>query len=305
MRCLPMTLRTMFMGNLSWPAATGVCVVNTHLLRTASMCWGLILLPPDPAHLLVEQLENEKRRMAFVHVEAVDLLVAERAKHADAADAEHILLAEAIMLIAAVEVLAQAPILLVVARDVGIEVDHRDDAPRNPHGVISPGADLDFPFLDDDRDAGSERLEAFAHVPRLRRFDLVALGVQFLMKVSLARQQGDGDHGHLHIRGRANRIAGQDAQSSAVGGDIRLESDLHGEVGNGCSVEGRGSVQTRYVVSVSPSRLLGHTQKLPVCPCDRESTLCRRRRVSNTQRFAAIGFHSSHGRPRHRQSGGH
>ena len=214
--CRPMTLRTRFMGNRSWPAATGVCVVKTHLPRTLSMCSGLIFRPPDAAELLIEQLQDQEGGVPFVHVEAVDLVVSERAQDSHAADAQHVLLAEPVALVAAIEMVAQLAVLLVIGGQVGIEEQHRHGEAGHAHDVVLPGTHLDFSLLDDHRDLRLELLQVLRNVPHVGLFDLRAGRIQFLMKISFAGQHRHGHHRHFHVGGGLNRITRQDAQSAAV-----------------------------------------------------------------------------------------
>ncbi len=57
-------------------------------------------------------------------------------------------------------------------------------------------------------------------------------GIQTLPEVALAIHQRDRRQGQAHVRCGSQRIAGQNAQASAVGGKLRSDGDLHGEVGD-------------------------------------------------------------------------
>ncbi|MDP1847730.1 MAG: selenocysteine-specific translation elongation factor [Solirubrobacteraceae bacterium] len=72
--------------------------------------------------------------------------------------------------------------------------------------------------------------------PGLRLLGLVAGAVQVLAEIALAVYQRHGDHRHLAIGGRADRVAGEYAQAAAVGRNRLVQADLHREVGNcfGC-----------------------------------------------------------------------
>ena len=116
------------------PAGTGVWVVKTLLTRVASSASSnveLLALDEQP-----DALDREESRVAFVHVEDGGL-VAERLKRAHAADAEHDLLANARIVIAAVKLAGDGAVFRThVQRRVGIEEQHLDAA--DVHG---PDAD--------------------------------------------------------------------------------------------------------------------------------------------------------------------
>ena len=192
----------------------------------------LDLFAAGPVELLIEQLDDQEGGMALVHVKAVDLVVAERAQHTDAADAEHVLLAEPVPFVAAVEVVAQLPILLVVGGQVGIQEKHRHDKAGHADDIVLPRPYLDFPFLQDDRDLFIPPAQVLGDVPHVRRFDLPAGGIQLLMKIAFAGEHRHGHHRHFHIGGRLNRISGQNAKAATVRGHVGPQADLHGEVGN-------------------------------------------------------------------------
>jgi hypothetical protein len=91
------------------------------------------------AQLPFKQRQGEQRGVAFVHVVDVDP-VAEGVGHARAAHAEHDLLLQAVVGVAAVEMIGEAAIPARVAVDVGIEqVDGHDVAGAALH-VVAPGA---------------------------------------------------------------------------------------------------------------------------------------------------------------------
>jgi len=75
---------------------------------------------PVLAHEAADALEAEEGRVALVHVED-DGLEAERAQRAHAADAEHDLLPDAVLLVAAVELVGDVLDVGRVLGDVGVE----------------------------------------------------------------------------------------------------------------------------------------------------------------------------------------
>ncbi len=90
------------------PAGTGVCVVKTLLARAASSAF--VEAEPGVAHEDAHLLERQKGRVAFVHVEDGGL-EAQRLERAHAADAQHDLLPDARIVIAAVERIGDVAIL--------------------------------------------------------------------------------------------------------------------------------------------------------------------------------------------------
>ena len=105
----------------SWPAATGVCVVNTHCGGPAS---SAAAKASPRAHALAQQLQNQERRVALIHVPD-RRRETQRAQRAHAADAQHHLLADAHRLIPAVEPVGDLAILGGILRAVGVEQVHR------------------------------------------------------------------------------------------------------------------------------------------------------------------------------------
>src|SRR5579862_9719115 len=89
--------------------------------------------------------------MAFVHV--IDLgLAGEGVEERDSAEAEDGLLAEAVVGVAAVEVIGELAVPGVVAIDVGVEEEDGDDVAGDTDDVEAPGANMDFPALHGDGD---------------------------------------------------------------------------------------------------------------------------------------------------------
>ena len=118
------------------PAGTGVWVVNTPPPRTASMAASNGRPCGDQ---LADPLEAEEAGVALVGVEDVGLQ-AERAQGAHAADAEHDLLAQAVVLVAAVEAVGDGDAVGGVAGDVGVEEVQRDAADVGPPDVDPDGS---------------------------------------------------------------------------------------------------------------------------------------------------------------------
>ncbi len=114
----------------SCPAGTGVCVVNTVFAATASIADGIV----EPLlHQRARAFEHQERGMTFVDVPDGGLEL-ERLERAHAAHAEHDLLLDAHLAIAAVELMGDVARVLVVLLQVRVEQVQADmAAARVPH----------------------------------------------------------------------------------------------------------------------------------------------------------------------------
>ena len=112
----------------SLPAGTGVCVVKQVPAATASRAVAKSSLCSSIMH--ADAFQAAKRRVPFVHV-ADGRRLAEGPQGPDAADAQDHFLADAHVVIAAVEPGGDLPIVGVVLRDVGVEQIQRHPADLN------------------------------------------------------------------------------------------------------------------------------------------------------------------------------
>ncbi len=191
----------------SWPAGTGVWVVKTHFWRTALHVDFGDAVEWAAAKLGLKQREGEQRGVAFVHVINV-YAMAQGIDHADAAHAEDDLLLEAVVGVAAVEVVGEAAIPGGVLGQVGVQKIDGDDVAGATHHVIAPGAHGDDAVFDGDGDSGSLYLAEIGRLPRLDVLGLPTLLIQALTEVAFAMQQGKGDERGAEVRGGAEGIAG-------------------------------------------------------------------------------------------------
>ena len=190
---------------------------------------------------LADALEAEEAGVALVRVEHVGL-EAEGAQGAHAADAEHDLLAQAVVLVAAVEAVGDGDAVGGVALDVGVEHVQRD-APDV--GAPHVGLDRVAGEVDGDLDAGVGEAE------RLRRevgdaLLLPAVGVEALAEVALGVQQADGDERHAEVRRRLEVVAGEHAEAAGVLRHGLADAELGREVGD--------LAQRRAVAAAEPRR---------------------------------------------------
>ena len=96
--------------------------------------------------VIFEQADGEEGGVALVHV--IDLgFTGECVEQCDAAEAEDGLLTEAVVGVAAVEVVGEAAVPGIVAFDVGVEQEDGDDVASDADDVEPPGADEDLATL--------------------------------------------------------------------------------------------------------------------------------------------------------------
>ena len=82
-------------------------------------------------------------------------------------------------------------------------------------------------------DLGVETLEMVAELPADSMLDLAARGVDPLAKESLVVHEGDPEGRDRQVRGGPEEVPGQHAQTTAEGGYLVADGDLHGEVRDG------------------------------------------------------------------------
>ena len=91
------------------------------------------------AQLALEQRQRQQRRVAFVHV--VDVYMqAQRMRHAHAAHAQHDLLLQPVVGVAAVQVIGQAAVPARVPVQIGVQQIDRHHVPEAAHQVVAPRA---------------------------------------------------------------------------------------------------------------------------------------------------------------------
>ena len=69
-------------------------------------------------------------------------------------------------------------------------------------------------------------------LPGIGIFQLIAFLVQSLPEISVSIGKRNGNHREFQIGCRTKHIAGENAQSSTIGRDCRIQSNLHAEVGD-------------------------------------------------------------------------
>src|SRR5580765_4885329 len=171
------------------------------------------------ASFFPQQLQREQAGMSLVHVEAIDALEAECTQHAHSADAQHYLLTQAVAGVATVKHRRQLPVPVAIFREIGIEKINRDEIAADPLYLVLPAAQRKLSTLDGERCSRRHLGEKLLHIPLDGRFRLPAVGVEALMKVPGTMKERYGDHGHLQIRCRTDRVTRKYTQTATVGGD--------------------------------------------------------------------------------------
>ena len=181
-----------------------------------------------------DALQAAKGTMPLVHV-ADGRRLAQGAQGHDAADAQHHLLADAHVAVAAVQPGGDGAVLRRVLRDVGVEQIQRHaadldapDAARAPRGrgtacgsVIGAPSRLQF------RDERQVEEIVFGIA-----FLLPAIDGEILAEVALAVHQADAHQRQAEIAGALEVIAGQHAEAAGIDGHALVNAELGGEVGD-------------------------------------------------------------------------
>ncbi len=187
---------------------------------------------------LSQQFQRQQAGVSFIHVKAGQGCVAECPQHPQPTHAQDAFLAQAVIRIAAVQVVRQLAVPGGVFSDVSVqEIDG--------HGEAAAAFDFVFPRADPNRsaiyrhvDLASRLLQEITNRPFDRFFGLPSVRIQALLKVPLAVKQRDGHHRNPQISCRADRIPGQDAQTATVGWHAGFKPDFHGEISNLSIVHG-------------------------------------------------------------------
>ena len=183
-------------------------------------------------HQLTAELQHEEGRVALVHVPDIRL-VAKAPQGAHTADAQHQLLRDAHLLVAAVEPRRELAILGAIRVDVGVHQEERH------------AANLELVDLGVDRAAGQlhlyHNLSAVGVEGRdgghIGEVELVVLGVlpparvEALAKVALGVDEADRDEGQAHVAGLLHVVAGEDAEAARVDRQRLVDAKLGAEVG--------------------------------------------------------------------------
>ena len=155
----------------------------------------------------------------------------EPAQHAHAADAEHELLAQAVLAVAAVQRVGDGPRPVGVSLDLRVEeVErhlpdlHEPDADPNGHEIAVVVGELDDRCHRHERQRQPVRV-----VPRIA-LELAVVLVQPLPEVAAAVVEADADERDAELRGRLEMVAGEDPEAAGVDRQALVEAELGREV---------------------------------------------------------------------------
>ena len=189
---------------------------------------------------LPDALQAQVARVSLVRVEhggrGMTRQGAEGAHRAHPADADEDLLADPMVLVAAVEPVGDAAQVGVVLLDVGVQQEQGDPAdggPPHPRAERPPARHV---HRDQQRFPGvsGEQVQRQAlrvddgvglHLPAVER--------QRLAEVAGAVEQADGHERHTEVRRRLEVVAGEHAQAAGVVGQDLGDAELHREVPDG------------------------------------------------------------------------
>jgi len=155
------------------------------------------------------------------------------AQRPDAADAEQHLLAQPVVLVAAVEPVGHAPLGRRVLLDVAVEQQQRHPAHLGPPHVRVQRPPLGQRHADDHGRAVLLAQQLDRQAVRVERgivLQLPAVGRQALLEVAGAVQQPDPDQRDPEVGGGLEVVAGEDAQAAGVLRKHLGDAELRGEV---------------------------------------------------------------------------
>ena len=161
---------------------------------------------------------------------------AEGAHRAHPADADEDLLADPMVLVAAVEPVGDAAQVGVVLLDVGVQQEQGDPAdggPPHPRAERPPARHV---HRDQQRLPGVSGEQVQRQALRVEDgvgLHLPAVERQRLAEVAGAVEQADGHERHTEVRRRLEVVAGEHAQAAGVVGQDLGDAELHREVPDG------------------------------------------------------------------------
>src|SRR5436305_6672227 len=89
-----------------------------------------------------QKAQRQQRRMAFIHVVALDIGVAELAQDLKPAEAQHNFLRQAVAVVATIQRISQSAVLRSILSQVSIEQVHRYSFAGYPLDSVAPGTHL-------------------------------------------------------------------------------------------------------------------------------------------------------------------
>ena len=219
------------------------------------------------AHEQPAALERQECRMAFVHVEH-GRLQAQRLQRAQSADAQHDLLPQAHVRIAAIELVRDVAVLgkRRVLRNVGVQQQQAHASHIQPPHLDVHRAPRRMHL---DADLRSRRVARRLHRPVVKivygiTLRLPPVGAQVLLEISGLIQQTDSHQVQPRVAGRFQVIARQDAQATRIDRERLDQTVLHRKVRHQHRLPARALGLLRHVFVERPTRLAVHRQVHPV-----------------------------------------
>src|ERR1700675_895866 len=117
-----------------------------------------------------------------------------------------------------------------IFRHVGVEQVNRHRVAIHTQHVVLPRAHGHLPLFDLYGDVAFYRSQRAFRFPLLGLLALISRSIQVLAKVSVAVDQGHGNHRSSKIRSRTESISRQHPQTAAVGRHVWVQRDLHRKI---------------------------------------------------------------------------
>ena len=185
----------------------------------------------DGPFKFIQQFQGQQAGVPFVEVVFLDFKT-QFLQHPGAPETEDDFLFEPVGLVAAVKRGGDLPVFRGVPLHIGIQEKNRHLAPGKAFDHVVPGLDSHRPPLDLHENLPAQPGHKRGRVPNIGMFDLPAFFIQFLAKEPLPGEQGHRHHGQFQVGPGLDRVPGQHPQPAAVGGNIAVDPDLHGKIGD-------------------------------------------------------------------------
>src|SRR5215470_9486956 len=131
--------------------------------------------------------------MPFVHVENQRVFIPKGPEHGHTSKTQHNLLAEPVMFIPTIKMIGKNAIPRIVFRKICVQKQHGDLVTIETLEQILPCTHAYFSTFDGYLNPRGQRIEMVFRGPFGMSLDLVSLGIQSLLKISLAVQKRDSD----------------------------------------------------------------------------------------------------------------
>ena len=167
-------------------------------------------LPAMLLSFLIQQLDRKQTGVPFVHMESLDLVVAQGAEHLHPADTQNHFLAKPVALIAAVKIVGQSSVRFGIFRQVGIQKINRHIKLTRTLNFISPRSKLHGSTFYVDCSSLRHFYQEVFDDPVHRLLNLPPTGIEALVKVASTMQERHPDHRDFKIGSSANGVTGKD-----------------------------------------------------------------------------------------------